>query len=77
MERDELGGCISRSATVAETLALITQQEELVDIIIADLGFQELPGGGPQNPLEGQIEPNLFNSTESIQTQANPSRGYQ
>lgn len=73
VERDELGGCITRLATVAETLALITQQEQLVDIILANLGSQETPGGGPQNALQGLLNPNTFQSTESIQTQAHDS----
>lgn len=73
VQRDELGGCITRVATVGETLALITQQEQLVDILLANLDFQETPGGGPQNALEGLLNPNAFQSTESIQTQANPS----
>ncbi len=73
VQRDELGGCITRLATVAETLALITQQEQIVDLILANLDFQETPGGGPQNELQGLLNPNTFRSTESIQTQANPS----
>ena len=70
VEKDELGGCATRLATVAESLTLITEQELLVDIILTDLGFQELPGGGPQTPLQGQLDPDTFQSTESIQTQA-------
>lgn len=73
VEKDELGGCITRLATAGETLALITQQEQLVDIILTNLDTQETPGGGPQNALQGLLDPNTFQSTESIQTQANPS----
>ncbi len=73
VERDELGGCITRLATAAESVTLITQQEQLVDIVLANLDSQEIPGGGPQNALEGLLNPNAFQSTESIQTQANPS----
>ncbi len=70
VEKDELGGCITRLATTSESLTLITQQEQLVDIILANLDFQELPGGGgPQNALQGLLNPNAFQSTESIQTQ--------
>ena len=73
VQRDELGGCITRVGTVAESVTLITQQEQLVDIVLANLDSQEIPGGGPQNALEGLLNPNAFQSTESIQTQANPS----
>jgi hypothetical protein len=70
VQRDELGGCATRFATAEETLTLVTQQEELVDIILANLdNQQEVPGGGPQNALEGLLNPNVFQSTEFNQTQ--------
>ncbi len=71
VEKDELGGCITRLATTAESVTLLTQQEQLVDIILANLGSQELPGGGdsgPQNALQGLLDPNTFQTTESVQT---------
>jgi hypothetical protein len=69
VERDELGGCITRTATTAESVTLITQHEQLVDIILTNLESQEVPGGGPQNALEGLLNPNAGQSTESFQTQ--------
>ncbi len=66
--RDELGGCITRVATLGETLAVTAAQEQIVDVILAGL-VPETPGGGPQNALQGLLIPNVFQSTESFQTQ--------
>ena len=68
--RDELGGCNTRFATVAETLTLITQQEQLVDLLIAGL-VPEIPGAGPDDEEgeEGQVDSTSGSSTESFQTQ--------
>lgn len=51
------------------------KEVEVLDIILTNLDSQETPGGGPQNALQGLLDPNTFQSTESIQTQANDSTG--
>ncbi len=65
--RDELGGCITRVATLGETLAVTAAQEQIVDVILAGLVL-ETPGGGPEDE-EGQVDSTSGSSTESFQTQ--------
>ena len=73
VERNELGGCFTRVATVAESVTLITQQEELVDIVLASLDALEEPAGGPEDTVEELLDPNAFQSSEPIQTQVQDS----
>ncbi len=67
VERDELGACITRVATLAETLVVIAGMEQIVDLILAGL-VPEMPGARPDDE-EGQVDSTFGSSTESFQTQ--------
>ena len=69
VERNELGGCNTRVATGIESVTLVTQQEELVDIVLASLDSLEIPLGGPEDEVEELLDPNALQSTEPIQSQ--------
>lgn len=68
--RDELGGCNTRVATLAETLVVTAGMEKIVDLLIAGL-FPEEPGAEPEDEEDedGQVDSTSGSSTESFQTQ--------